>query len=213
MKYHVSETPLRLREYGRNVQSMVEYLQTLEDKDVRTAVAHEIIRYMVCLKPAIKENPEYKQKLWDYLFLIAEGDLDVDAPYEVPDVTPAHHPSGVRMPYPRRKPRLKAFGINIELMIENALEMEHGPTRDAYLNTIANAVKMLTPALDKGVSVEDVVVEQISRISKGKLIIDPATIRLSKVVPTHPHQQPQRPIKKGGGSNRKKTRSRGGKRR
>ena len=215
MKYYISETPLHLREYGRNIQSMVEYLKTLEDKEVRTAVAEEVIKFMICLKPSIKENPDYRQQLWDYLFFIAEGELDVDAPFEFPDKTPVHHPVGERMPYPKRKPRLREFGVNIELMIERALEMEEGPMRDEYINMLANAVKMVSsPALlEKGTSPEDVIAHQIAKLSKNKLIVDASTIRLSKVMPTHPHQQPQRPLskpKRGGKNNNRSSGNNGG---
>jgi len=206
MNYYISETPLRLREYGRNIQSMVEYLKTIEDKEVRTAVAHEIVWYMTCLKPSIKENPDYKQQLWDYLFLIADGELDVDAPYEFPDHKPLHHPVAERMEYPARKPKFKAFGVNLELMVEKALSMEEGPIREEYINMLANAVKMtIGGTFDKSNgSHEEYIASQIAKISGGKLKVDASKIRLSKVPLSHPHHLPQRTKKKG--NNKKKSR-------
>lgn len=211
MKYYISETPLLLREYGRNIQSMVEYLKTLEDKEVRTAVAHEIVWYMTCLKPAIKENPDYKQQLWDYLYLIADGELDVDAPYEFPDYKPLHHPVAERMEYPARKPKYKAYGVNLELMVEKALSMEEGPIREEYINMLANAVKMtIGGTFDKSNgSHEEYIAAQIAKISGGKLKVDASKIRLSKVPLSHPHHLPQRSSKKGGNNQNKKSRGKG----
>lgn len=204
MKYYISDAPLRLREFGRNIQSMVEHLKTLEDKDARTAVAHEIIKFMVCLKPSIKENPDYKQKLWDYLYLIAEGELDVDAPFEFPTTKPAHHPVGVRMPYPNRKPRYRATGSNLDLMAQHAVGMEPGPIRDEYINMMANAIYLLSTAdLSQASNPEEAVAEQISKLSNGKIQLSASQIRINKVAPTHPHQQPQKP-----GGRAKKSRNR-----
>ncbi len=213
MKYYISDSPLRLREYGRNIQSMVEYLKTIEEKDVRTAVAHEIIRFMVCLKPSIKENPDYKQKLWDHLYLIAEGDLDVDAPYEFPDHKPVHHPAGERMSYPDRKPKYRGWGLNLELMAENALEMEEGPIRDEYINMLANAIRLTAENnFDKNNgSHEEYIADQIARISKGKLQVDPTKLHLSKAPVSHPHHKTQRSLSKG--KHKKKRKGRGRKRR
>ena len=77
MKYNISESPLKLREYGRNVQSMVEYAKKIEDRDRRSRVIKEIVRIMVNLHPEIKDQPDYEVKLWDHLFMIADFDLDM----------------------------------------------------------------------------------------------------------------------------------------
>lgn len=212
MKYYISETPLRLREYGRNIQSMVEYMKTIEDKEVRTAVAHEVVYFMTCLKPSIKENPDYKQMLWDYLYLIADGDLDVEAPYEKPEHNPLHHPVGKRLPYPNEKPTYKAYGKNLELMAAKALEMEEGPIRDEYINMLASAVRMaLGNNYDRsGTSPEAYIASQILRISGGKLTVDPDKLRIYKGGITHPHHKSRSNNKKGkkGGGNKGRGKSR-----
>ena len=76
MRYNISETPLRLKEYGRNIQGMVEYANSIEDRNLRTEVAHEIIRIMSNLNPNLKEIPDYKQKLWDHIHMISDYTLE-----------------------------------------------------------------------------------------------------------------------------------------
>ena len=43
MKYSISETPLKLKEYGRNIQSMVEYAKTIEDREKRTKTSNRAL--------------------------------------------------------------------------------------------------------------------------------------------------------------------------
>lgn len=207
MKYSISDSPLRLREYGRNIQSMVEYLGTIEDRDQRTAAAHEIVRFMTCLNPSIKENPDYKNKLWDHLYLIADGKLEVDAPFEIPEeFVPPHFPVEERMAYPSQKPKRRQFGKKVDLMIQKALEMDAGPERDAYINIIANTMKLFIGSVDRNANPEEVIADQMANLSGGKLTVDPNQIKLTKMPPKGPPQQSSSSRSKGA----KKRRSKGG---
>ena len=75
---------LILKEYGRNVQKLVNYVTTIEDKEKRTQYAYTLIELMKQINPAMKEGPEYAQKLWDDLYIMSGFNLDVDSPYPKP---------------------------------------------------------------------------------------------------------------------------------
>ena len=49
MKYNSELEPLKLPEYGRNVQNMVNYAKTIKDKEERTQFAHKIIKTMAAV--------------------------------------------------------------------------------------------------------------------------------------------------------------------
>ena len=51
MKYNTQQTKLILPEYGRNVQSMVNFALTIEDRKERTRCANTIIQVMGNLFP------------------------------------------------------------------------------------------------------------------------------------------------------------------
>ena len=102
-KYN-SEQELILPEYGRNIQNLVKYAVTIEDKEERTKCANEIIRVMGTLFPYLRNRADFKHKLWDHLAILSDFKLDIDYPYEV--VTKENvNPKPVKVPYSDRKPR------------------------------------------------------------------------------------------------------------
>ncbi|MEM6262231.1 MAG: DUF4290 domain-containing protein [Bacteroidota bacterium] len=182
MKYNISDTPLRLREYGRNVQSMVEYAKTVEDREHRTRVSHAIVQIMSNLLPSIRQEPDYKQKLWDHLHLISNFELDVDCPYPIPPKEIFENKPTERIPYYKGSVRYRQYGLNTQMMIRKAAEMEDGPEKKAYINVIANAMKQFirNTELYKDNGIEDIIVNHMREISRGKIDLKPTDIRLTK---------------------------------
>ena len=168
MKYNISENPLKLREYGRNIQSMVDYAKSIEDKETRTVVANEIIRIMGNLNPSVKEIPEYKQKLWESLFQISDYDMDVDSPYPVPEKNTSQSPVTKHMGYSNVRPRYRQYGANIQLMIQKAAEVEDEETRKAYINVIANTMQLFVNTTHRDAALDNTIANQINEMAKGK---------------------------------------------
>lgn len=210
MKYYVSDTPLRLREFGRNVQAMVEHALTIEDRQHRSNVAHEIVRIMTTLNPDLREIPDYKQKLWDALHIISDFELDVDAPYDPPtrEMTELH--LGPRMEYHRDTPRYRQYGKSVELMIEKALDMEEGAKRDAYISQIANTMRQFLFNAGRGDAPDETVVEHIRELSKGKIRVKVEDLNLYKITnqssqPSNQNTQYSRPKKSKAKSKRNRS--------
>ncbi|MEL6672286.1 MAG: DUF4290 domain-containing protein [Bacteroidota bacterium] len=205
MEYYISESRLKLREYGRNVQSMIEYAKTLEDKEFKTAVVHEIVRIMSNLKPSIKDIPDYKQKLWDYIYLVADYDLDVDSPYPVPTRESKETIIEEHMPYYKGRPRYRQYGKNLELMIEEAIKMEDEEKKKTYINQIANTMRLFLRNQDKDIG-ETVIVEHIRDLSDGRLEVNPDELVMHKLPPMPQQQKNNRNNKRGrhGKNNRRK---------
>ncbi|MBX6381218.1 MAG: DUF4290 domain-containing protein, partial [Thermoflavifilum aggregans] len=84
MEYNTTRNPLVIREYGRNIQKMIEYLLTIEDKEKRQRNALAVIELMGTLNPHLRNVEDFRHKLWDHLFLISDFKLDVDSPYPKP---------------------------------------------------------------------------------------------------------------------------------
>ena len=75
-----------MREYGRHVQKMVDYLLTIEDPATRQRNAEAVIELMSFLNPQLKIMEDYKHKLWDHLYYMSDFKLEVaDTPYPKPD--------------------------------------------------------------------------------------------------------------------------------
>jgi hypothetical protein len=67
-----------MREYGRHIQKMIEYLLSLEDQEIRQRNAYAVIELMGFLNPHLKNVEDFRHKLWDHLFLISDFKLAVE---------------------------------------------------------------------------------------------------------------------------------------
>lgn len=181
MKYYTSESPLRLREFGRNVQSMVEYAQTIEDRDRRTQVAEQIIQIMINLQPELTENPDCEQKLWDVLHIISDFKLDVDAPYDPPTPESVISHASERLEYYRERPRYKQYGKNVELMIEKAKNFEEGPEREAYVNQIASTMKQFLRNANRDNVPDEVIAEHLRELSGNAIKVKADDLNFHKI--------------------------------
>lgn len=140
MEYNTTREMMIIPEYGRNVQRMIQFACTIEDREQRNKAAKFIINVMAQLNPAVKEAGDYKHKLWDHLHIIADFKLDVDAPYPPPPpLSLSTKPE--TLSYHDKEIEFKHYGKNIALMIEKATEYENGPEKDALVNAIANHMK------------------------------------------------------------------------
>jgi hypothetical protein len=83
--YNATRKPLILKEYGRNIQKLVEAMDTIEDRAERTLHAQSVLKLMAILDANNKSCAENIQKRWDDLFIISNYTLDVDSPYPMPE--------------------------------------------------------------------------------------------------------------------------------
>ena len=117
MEYNTTRNHLEIREYGRHIQKMVEYVLTLEDREKRQKNAYALIELMGFLNPHLKNVEDFRHKLWDHLFLISDFKLDVDSPYPIPTrETLKAKPAPLE--YPKRYPKYNHLGKNIEIVID-----------------------------------------------------------------------------------------------
>ena len=90
-EYNVNRNNLIIREYGRNIQKMIEDTLKEPDYQKRSEKAKAIVRMMALINPDDKENKNQKEsldywhKLWDHLFIMSDYKLDVDSPFPKPE--------------------------------------------------------------------------------------------------------------------------------
>lgn len=78
LEYNTTRGPLKMAEYGRNIQKMVEYLLTIPDKAERTKAAYALVKSMEIVAPEQRDFQDLRRKLWDHLYIISDYRLDVD---------------------------------------------------------------------------------------------------------------------------------------
>ena len=164
--YNTERVRLYIPEYGRNVQKMVDYLKTIEDREKRNQQAKAVIKVMEILNPAVHLQEDYEHKLWDHLYIISGFDLDVDAPYPMPAPDSLHErPEAV----PIQKKPIKAshYGRNIENMLELIANHEEGDVKTAMIATLAGYMKQQYLIWNKDTVSDETIFQDIERLSEG----------------------------------------------
>jgi hypothetical protein len=168
MEYNTTRNHLTIREYGRHIQKMAEYVLTIEDREKRQKNANALVELMGFLNPHLKNVEDFRHKLWDHLFLITDFKLDVDSPYPIP-TRETLRPTPDPLPYPKRYPKYNHLGKNIEIIIDKALKEEDAEKRQGFANSIAYYMKLTYSNWHKELVHDDNIQTELSAITKGEL--------------------------------------------
>ena len=171
---------LLLSEYGRNVQTMVAYLKTIEDRELRNRQAEVVVAVMGNVNPAQKDSEGFQHMLWDHLFMIADFDLDVDSPYPkpTPDMfAPNPHP----VPYPQSYIAQKQYGVNVKRMIEALAAEPASEERDAAATNVAKYMKQKSFEYNKEFPSNEVVIADIREMSHGAISLEPDSLDNTRI--------------------------------
>ncbi len=168
MEYNTTRNHLVIREYGRHIQKMIEYLLTLEDPEKRQKNAYAVIELMGFLNPHLKNVEDFRHKLWDHLFLIADFKLKVSSPYPIPTrETLKAKPNP--LPYPKRYPKFSHLGKNLELIINKALKEDQPEKRNGFANAVAYYMKLAYNNWHKETVHDDAIQSELTNITGGQL--------------------------------------------
>ncbi|MBX2845164.1 MAG: DUF4290 domain-containing protein [Saprospiraceae bacterium] len=170
MEYNTVREGLRLPEYGRHIQKLVSYAQTLEDRAERQDVVEQIIQMMGFLNPNLKNEADFKHKLWDHIFTISNFELECDSPYPKP--TPETvYAKPEPLPYPNHRIKYRHYGMNLEAMIKKAAAMEDEEKKAEFTRLIAMFMKRTYSNYNKEGVNDEIIRGDIARISNGELEI------------------------------------------
>lgn len=198
MEYNTTRSKLLMPEYGRNVQRMVEYLMTLEDRDQRRRNAEAIIELMGTLNPHLKTIEDYKHKLWDHLVQMTDFKLDVDAPYPPP--TPEElYKKPEPLPYPQSSIRHRHMGKNLEALIEKALAEKDPEKKQGFTQAIGYYMKLSYTNWHREPVHDDMIKTELAALTNGELQFEPGGFRVYFDARANFKQQQQQ---QGGGRNR-----------
>src|SRR5215218_4777274 len=168
MEYNTTRNYLVIREYGRHIQKMVEYIQTIEDPEQRQRNAQVVIELMGVLNPHLKNVEDFRHKLWDHLFLISDFKLDVKSPYPIPTREKLKS-KPEPLPYPKRYPKFSHLGKNLELIINKALNESNEEKRQGFANAIAYYMKLAYSNWHKDMVHDDAIQSELTNITQGQL--------------------------------------------
>ena len=171
MKYNTEEKKLVMPEYGRNIQNMVDYCITIQDREERKRCADTIINIMGNMFPHLRDVNDFKHILWDHLAIMADFKLDIDYPYEIVKKED---------PYNNSRIRYRHYGKTLEKMIQKATEFEPGVEKDQLIKLLATQMKKSFLTWNKE-SVDDrKIFKDLDELSEGQIILDEEVHKLAE---------------------------------
>lgn len=171
--YNSSREDIILREYGRNIQKIVNYIKTIEDQDKRTKYAHSLIQLMKEINPNTRDAnardaQDYQKKLWDDLYIMSKFSLEVDSPFPMPEKSILGK-KPKPLSYSSNRLRFKHYGRNIELLILTALKEEEIEQQTNAFIHIAMLMQTFYSSSNKDNLQNEIIVEHIEKMAGQKL--------------------------------------------
>ncbi len=198
MEYNTERDRLLLREYGRNVQRMTNYLLTIEDKEKRNSYASTLVSLMKNINPNVKEGTEYEQKVWDDLYIISGFQLDAEGPYPKPEPNILERKPD-RMGYQKNEIKYRHFGRSLEILIDNACKLEDPLEKESAVITIGKLMKSFYETWNKDNAEDEIILKTLKRMSNDQLDIDIEKVKEFKLF-----DMSKRDTDRSGGNNNRK---------
>ncbi|MDN3686941.1 DUF4290 domain-containing protein [Cyclobacterium jeungdonense] len=158
-----------LKEYGKNIQKLVDYIKTVPEDEKRTEYAYALVELMKQLNPLLKTESD--QKLWDDMYIMSDFELEVNGPFPMPPkelLGKKPQPIG----YPEGEVRFKHYGRNIEKLIEKAIEIEDDDEQETALIYIGQLMRSFHSTWNRENFDDAIILDDIKTLSKGRLHID-----------------------------------------
>lgn len=180
LDYNTSREKLRLKAYGREIQSMVDLCMTLPTKEERQKCALVIIDAMKRVVPSQQNFKERTPALWYHLALMSDFKLDIDYPVEIVyEDKMAVRPDTV--PYGETVPMVRHYGKLMKRSFETLATMEPGAERDALANLVAMQMHRDLTEWSYGSNAKEKVADDMARYTDGVIQLDPNELSFGHV--------------------------------
>ena len=187
LDYNTQRPRLILPEYGREVQKMVEACKGVQDRTKRLQYAKQITQVMLSRVPSLRQNQNYQQTLWDHLYLLGRGELDIDWPMD---------PKGAKQlelkpqPIPLNKQVIRArhYGRLVKELCDKLKQMEPGDERDELARLTANQMKRMLIDWGHGSTEPERILGDLADMTDGKIQLDAKLFKFDEYRPQPPQQ-------------------------
>lgn len=177
MDYNSKLGAIRMPEYGRHIQKMVDFLISVPERDRRNQLAHSVIRTMAGLVPELGDSPVGQQVYWDHLAIISDFRLDIDYPEGT--ITQERLHETIKKPeYTSHQMAYRYYGYLIEGMIKQVCQMPIGRERAELEYFIAVQMKRGYMTWNSDL-VEDIkIFKDLYELSQGQIMLTPENCKL-----------------------------------
>lgn len=191
LDYNTQREKLILPEYGREVQSIIDYAVALPDRAERQRCANAIIAIMERMMPQTQNTPDHKHKLWDHLTLMSGFKLDIDYPYDISEAKKMMARPNP-MPYPMKRIPVRHYGNMMFEIFDILKSMPAGAERDELARLAANQMKRDLFQWGHGSSDDEKVVSDIAAYTGGKIQLDLGKCTIARPEAREPERKRKR---------------------
>lgn len=181
VEYNTKLPKLEMREYGRNIQKLVNHCASIEDREERNQCALAIAEVMRQLFPELSGEEVNSRKVWDHINVISGFKLDIDFPCEVHSESEGK-PAPEKLPYSHKSDKYRVYGNNLVKMIKEISGMKGGLDKDRLIFLVANQMKKLLVSENTDSATDRRVFNDIREISGGRIDIDSDSYRLNEYI-------------------------------
>ena len=180
LDYNTQREKLVLPEYGREVQSMVDYAVALPTKAERQSCANAIIAIMRRMFSQSADAEGFERKLWDHLAMMSNFKLDIDYPFDVTEAqTILSKPEP--MTYPMNNIPVRHYGKMMFELFDKLKTIPEVPDRDALVRMVANQMKRDLMVWGHGSSDDEKVASDLAYFTDGKVQLDLDKFKFAKI--------------------------------
>ena len=180
LDYNTQRERIKLNEYGREIQQMVDFCVSIPDREERQVCAEAIIDTMRKMNPSDQNINDRMQTLWDHLALMSDFKLDIDYPVEITTAEQmASKPEPVA--YPNTRIPVRHYGRALFELFETLKTMEPGEERDTLVRMTANQMKRCLLLWGHGNGDDEKVADDLARFTDGVIQLDLDSFRFDKI--------------------------------
>ncbi len=182
LDYNTQREQLRMPEYGREIQKMIDHACTLKSKEMRQACAESIIRAMMKMQTNGRASKDYRQKLWNHLAIMSDFKLDIDYPCDISDALKiALKPEPLS--YPHDEIEVRHYGKMLAKVFEKLKTMPEGRQRDELIRAAANQMKRDLYQWGHGQMENEKIAADLERLTDGAVKLDLKTFKFERINP------------------------------
>jgi Mg-chelatase subunit ChlI len=149
---------------------MVEHILSVPDREDRNRLAQAVIIIMGNMNPHLRDINDFKHKLWDHLAIMADFQLDIDFPYEVPQPEEFREKPR-RVNYNNNDIKYRHYGRIVEDLIREAIKMPDSEDKDTLIRLIANHMKKSYLAWNRDSVTDEIIFNDLYELSGRQLVV------------------------------------------
>lgn len=170
--YNTIRSPLMLKEYGRNIQKLMEQLEAIEDKTVRAQKAYGIVKLM----EVVNLDATSPQKRWDDLFILSDYKLDIDSPNSKPTKRESNQQHYAHMPF-MQQIRYKYYGRHMESLLKKITTLPTLKEQEQMLIAVGKLMRRFSSRWNNDYINNERIMQDIKRMLPDSTTLDVEIIR------------------------------------